>query len=110
MIYSVFVPERGEYEYWETSEQRPLNADLPIPDLPPVVGGIGVPSIEAARALPAGARRVGAGWLPRGMIARRAGAFGALLGQSDMVAFGLLFAAALAAGWWLHKRPQGARR
>ncbi len=111
MMYSVFIPERGQYAYYETAEQKPLNADLPIPQLPPVVGGIGVPSIEAARPLPGGAKRVGSGWLPRGMIAKKSGAFGALLGDGDVLPFWLLVAVGLvAAGYWLQKKPGGIRR
>ena len=49
MIYSCFVPERGTYDYYENSLQIQLNADLPVPKLPPDTGKIGVPAIDAGR-------------------------------------------------------------
>jgi len=70
MMYSCFAPRTGLYDYFESPEATPLNADLPIPRLPAEVNGIGVPSIVAGRPLPAGARIVGRGWHPRGMVAQ----------------------------------------
>ena len=68
MIYSCFVPERGTYDYYENSLQIQLNADLPVPKLPPDTGKIGVPAIDAGRPLPGDARKTGEGWHARGMI------------------------------------------
>ncbi len=112
MEYSVFVPERGEYEYYSTTEERPINADLPVPDLPSTVNNIGVPAIEAARPLPFGAKPVGRGWLPRGMIARRSSGLGAFIGGSDGTMFWSLVAAVgiVVAGYYLQAKPKRASR
>lgn len=70
MIYSRFVPAKGIYQYFDVpGEDRPINADLPVPAMPRVVNGIGAPAIFAGRPLPAGARLVGAGFHARGMVA-----------------------------------------
>lgn len=69
MLYSVFRAGRGVYDYYETPEQHAINADLPVPSLPLETNRVGVPAIEAARRLPAGARPVGSGWHARGVVA-----------------------------------------
>lgn len=69
MMYSVFQPDRGLYAYYETPDALAFNADLPIPQLTRDAGKVGVAAIDAARALPANARRVGEGWNARGIIA-----------------------------------------
>lgn len=69
MIYSVFVPAEGLYHYYESPQALEFNADLPVPGLPSDSGKVGVPSIDAARPLPAGTRMVGKGWKARGMVA-----------------------------------------
>lgn len=108
MIYSCFQPPTGLYAYFEVPGEIPLNADLPIPKLPPPVGGIGVPSIEAGRPLPAGAKFVGSGWHAKGMIARcdRGAPLGALPPAQTML--GVLLVGGLAAGaiCWFSKRAQ----
>lgn len=68
MIYSCFDSARGEYDYFEDSRRVPINADLPVPNLPPDAGRIGVAAIEAGRPLPTDARRIGRGWNARGMV------------------------------------------
>lgn len=68
MIYSCFEPKSGLYDYFETADRIPINADLPIPKLPQGVSGIGVPAIEAGRPMPFNARHVGQGWHARGML------------------------------------------
>jgi hypothetical protein len=83
MIYSCFVPERGTYDYYENSLQMQLNADLPVPRLPPDAGKIGVPAIDAGRPLPSDARKTGEGWHARGMVVN-------CRGRSGMSAFGEL--------------------
>lgn len=69
MIYSCFDANSGLYDYYETDEQKPLNADLPVPKLGSVDNPIGTPAIRAGRPVPAGARKVGRGWHARGMVA-----------------------------------------
>jgi hypothetical protein len=68
VIYSVWRPDGG-YDYYEDRrEVAALGNDLPIPDLK-IAGVVGVPSIEAGRPVPPGARHVGTGPLARGLIA-----------------------------------------
>lgn len=68
MNYSCFDPASGLYDYFEDATQIPINADLPVPQLPKAAGKIGVPSIDAGRPLPPGARPVGRGWHARGIV------------------------------------------
>ena len=68
MIYSCFDQSAGLYDYYEDSSTRPINGDLPIPELPASTGKIGVPAIEAGRPLPINAKKVGQGWHARGMV------------------------------------------
>ena len=67
MIYSRWQPGGG-YEYYETPEKPHLGNDLPDPAIPPPEHDIGTPAQECGRALPAGARFVGRGVTPQGMI------------------------------------------
>lgn len=100
MIYSVFAPDRAEYDYYESaSVQLPLNADLPVPSLPPIAGQIGVPAIEAGRPLPSDAKPVGRGWFARGMIARRSTGLGAF-SLNPSGAWMVVVAGAIAAWLW----------
>ena len=68
MFYSMFDAKRGTYSVYQDSLERPVNADLPVPDLPPDVNSIGVPASESGRPLPREARFVGRSWTARGMI------------------------------------------
>ena len=68
MIYSCFNQQLGLYEYFEDDAAHPTNGDLPIPQLGPDAGRVGVAAIDAARPLPAGARRAGRGTAARGII------------------------------------------
>jgi hypothetical protein len=81
MLYSRFDDRRGLYDVFEDSLERAVNADLPIPNLGPVVGQIGVPASTTGRELPAGARRVGESWHAKGLIV--APSAGAALGLLD---------------------------
>jgi hypothetical protein len=99
MIYSIFIPERGEYDYFESQEQMPINADLPVPTLPAIAGEIGVPAIEAGRPLPSGAKPIGRGWHARGIIARRTNGFGAF-SLNPSGAWMFVVAGAIAAYFW----------
>jgi hypothetical protein len=85
MIYSIFEPQRGLYTYYESPNGNvPINGDLPVPKLPKDAGKIGVAAIDAARPLPADARRIGEGWTARGVVAQRGTASMAGLGASAM--------------------------
>ena len=100
MIYSIFIPERGEYEYYESADvQLPLNADLPVPALPAIAGQIGVPAIDAGRPLPANAKPIGRGWHARGMVAQRRGGLGAF-SLNPSGAWMVVVAGAIAAWLW----------
>jgi len=101
MIYSCFNAQRGLYDYFETSEQLMINADLPIPNLPSMAGKIGVPAMEAGRPLPMGARRVGSGWTARGMVSScKPAGLGELAAASSPVVK-VLLVAGLAGALWL---------
>jgi len=68
MRYSRFDERAGVYDVFEDDRQAALNADLPVPTLPPPAGTIGVPARNAGRALPRGAKRIGTSWHPVGII------------------------------------------
>lgn len=74
MIYSCFQQDRGLYRYFEDDKAYPINADLPVPKLPRDEGRIGVPSLDAARPMPSGAKPIGEGWHARGMVVQCGGA------------------------------------
>ena len=76
MTYSVWDPARKIYRYYETRE---ASADQPSPRLPKAMAGISPE--KAAWRVPSGARFVGAGALPQGMIAANKGSIG--LGDTD---------------------------
>ena len=81
MNYSCFDAHSGDYRYFADDRRLPLNADLPVPKLPPVAGKVGVPAREAGRPLPPSAKEVGRGQQARGLIVRCDG--GALSGWWD---------------------------
>lgn len=68
MIYSVWQPDGG-YKYFSAADRFGIGNDLPEPDLPPEINGIGVPAQDAGRVVPYGAAPAGSGSQPRGAIA-----------------------------------------
>lgn len=94
MIYSRWLPDKGGYEYFETSERLGLADDLPVPKVS--FGEIGAASTSSGRPLPLGAKRIGYGKLARGSIVpfERKGlmGLGALSGpqQGELLAVALL--------------------
>lgn len=68
MKYSCFNQDRGLYQVFEDRATVPVNGDLPLPQLGSEVNTIGVPSLEAARPLPAGAVPRGESWSPVGLV------------------------------------------
>lgn len=70
MLYSCFDQQRGDYTVYEDDSVLAVNADLPAPSLPPDTAGIGVPSLEAGRSLPFGAKRVGRSLNAKGIVVR----------------------------------------
>ena len=107
MIYSCFQQTPGLYAYFEGPGDVPLNGDLPVPRLPAAVGGIGVPSIEAGRPLPAGAKYIGSGWHARGMLVKcgPGGSLGAMPSAKNL-AIGVVLLGGLAAGAYYFARRQ----
>jgi hypothetical protein len=67
MIYSRWRPSGG-YDYFETSEQLTIGDDPPAMGIPAPAGSIGTPAQECGYPLPQGARQVGSGAEPRGLI------------------------------------------
>jgi hypothetical protein len=67
VIYSRWRPDKGGYDYFETSERYGLSDDLPVPKLPSG-GAIGVSSLDAGRVPPKGARFVGSGRFAKGVM------------------------------------------
>ena len=100
MRYSQWLPDRGGYAYYETSERRGLGDDLPIPQLKQI-SDIGVASTDVGRAMPLGAKLVGYGAVAVGSIVPldRSGlsGLGGLPSQGTLL-LGALAAAAAAVG------------
>ena len=84
MKYSRFNEAAGIYDVFEDDKQHALNADLPVPSLPPPDQGIGVASRFAGRPLPSGARRIGTSWRPVGVVVvnGQAGGLGGTITES----------------------------
>lgn len=73
MNYCVFDARTGVYAYYKGPDHPPINGDLPTPSLANGIAGIGMPSVDAGRDLPPGAKRVGQGWHAKGIICRPPG-------------------------------------
>ena len=108
LTYSQWQPDGG-YDYYETQQTAPLGDDLSTPRLG-VVNGLGVPSTEAGRPIPAGAVYVGEGDVPVGVVApmdtSRLGAVSFLSEVSPWVAF-MSGAAVVGVIWlvWGREKP-----
>ena len=68
MIYSRWRPAGG-YDYFATNVGLAIGDDPEPMSMPADVGGIGVPAQECGYFLPPGARHVGSGDLPVGLVA-----------------------------------------
>lgn len=68
MIFSVWQPDGG-YEYFESDQRHGIGDDLPDVIFPASVNRLGVPAQDVGRQVPPGARYVGKGTTPRGVIA-----------------------------------------
>lgn len=103
MIYSRWRPDSGRYDYYQAPERRGLGDDLPTPRLP-IGTAIGVPSTEAGRAVPLGAKLVGSGALAKGSIApmSRAGLAG-VAGMLDLMPTWMWVATGITIGWVLRQ-------
>ncbi len=84
MIYSCFDAQRADYLVFEDDRRLLVNGDLPVPQFQDT-GRIGVPSIDAARPLPTGARQTGRSWRARGLIVKCPKRTGILHGLSEFV-------------------------
>jgi hypothetical protein len=113
MIYSRWRPDTGGYDYLETSGTQNINDDLPTPDLP-AASKIGIPSIEAGRPIPSGARIVGEGDIAVGLVApvdearlvRRTRSLAGLDGAASSAALWVAAGAAGAALLWYIARKR----
>lgn len=108
MIYSRWRPEKGGYDYFETSERYGLADDLPVPKLP---GGtaIGVSSLLSGRMPRGSARHVGQGPYAKGLVMpiTRAGLSGLTLAESKpYLVTGVLAAVAFVIGYFRGKRTR----
>lgn len=107
LTYSQWQPDGG-YDYYEANQVAPLGDDLSVPALQ-VVNGIGVPSVEAGRPIPRGARHIGDGELPIGVIApmdtSRIGAVSFLADMPPWLAF-MSGAAAIGFVWLVWGREK----
>jgi hypothetical protein len=72
MRYSVYNYDRHAYDYYETPGAGGTHAGSP--PAPRSIGEIGAPVDRAAWKLPAGAKKVGSGFLAQGRIASLGGA------------------------------------
>lgn len=99
MLYSRFDEKRAVYDVFEDGVTRAVNADLPVPKLGPMVGGIGVPASEAGRPLPSGAKHVGESWHAKGLIVgpRQGGALSGM-GSGSLTVLGVVIVAVSAVG------------
>ncbi len=68
MIYSEWQPDGG-YQYFETEQRHGIGDDLPNVVMPSVVNGIGVPVQDVGRTVPGGAKSLGFGAAPKGLMA-----------------------------------------
>lgn len=84
MRYSVYDHTRHAYDYYEAP--GPGGTHAGSPPAPRSVGDIGAPPNRASWRLPAGARKVGAGYLPQGRIASLDGA-DALSSPTTLIAY-----------------------
>jgi hypothetical protein len=109
MLYSCFNAAAGQYDYFEDGVQIPINSDLPVPELAPIAGKIGVPAIDAGRRLPSGAKPAGQGWHAKGLIVQcgrgSMSGFGSLL-ESDTAKHMLVFGGALLVTLWALDVPR----
>lgn len=94
MLYSKWLPDRGGYAYYESTERKGLGDDLVTPRLRNTTD-LGVASTDIGRPLPLGAKIVGFGPLARGCVTPldRSG----LSGIADQSPLNLAFLAATAA-------------
>lgn len=104
MIFSQWQPDGG-YVYYESEVRHPIGDDLPV-RMPAEINGIGVPSQDVGVALPADARAVGSGDVPRGLITPMSRShfktLGQVTGESEdktaMIVVALFVTGALLAG------------
>lgn len=100
--YSVWNQAAEKYDYYQSADaDNEYNAPAPRHLRPNTK--LGTTPDAAGWPLPAGARKVGSGDYPRGLVASRGG--GGALGLIPFLPISLGEAAVLAAvGWWLWRR------
>ncbi len=104
MIYSAWRPDRGGYDYYESSARLGMGDDFPVPTLP-LGTSIGVASTDIGRSA-SGARRAGSGQFARGSIMplSRAGLGLGALNFGLALPSALVMAVAFGVGWWWRGR------
>lgn len=100
MIYSVFRADRKVYDYYEDSR---TDARAPVATHVRKVSPLGATAEAASWRLPLGARKIGSGPTPRGMVAVD-GVATALAGDSPIGGISWSWLAAGAAAFLLWKR------
>lgn len=92
MRYSVYDHTRHEYDYFEAP--GPGGTHAGSPPKPRAVGDIGSSPERASWKLPAGAHKVGAGFLPQGRIASLSGSDGLSGSTTTIIAYAAIAYAA----------------
>lgn len=105
MLYSCFNEQVGLYRYFADDKHHAINADQPVPKLPATTGRVGVPSIDAARPFPSGAKPIGQGWHARGLVVqcpgRGMGQVQLSDGQKNFLRLSMVLAAGVIAAMWV---------
>jgi hypothetical protein len=102
--YSVWNPNHAGFDYYEGEADLREGVIAPTPSLPSG-GRLGLTPEQASRRLPSGAKFIGKGQTPMGMIATRNGG-SAAMGDFLGLETGTLFKAALlvGGGWYIWTR------
>jgi hypothetical protein len=100
VIYSVYDPDRKIYDYYEAPGPRGTHATAP--PVPLAQGQLGATVDQAAWKVPPGAKKIGAGDLPRGRIAAMGGLGDIVIGGQSVTRIAIFGALAYLA--WRHFR------
>lgn len=70
MLYSCFDQRQGLYRVFADQRARPINGDLDVPSFGGRHTKVGVPAINAGRAMPSDAVEVESSWHAKGLVVR----------------------------------------